>query len=174
MNESVVGALLVTLLITAVCLDIRGSRIPNWLTFGAMSGGLFTQAVIGGAHGAVFSLLGFATGLALFLVFYFLGDMGAGDVKLMAAVGSIIGPYGAFISGILAVLVGGLYAVGAMCYQSGVDKTVRKITTPATKTFLVTDLAEREQSKSALHLRYGLAIASGTLLFRLGIHPFGG
>ena len=174
MTESVIGVLLAIVLSLAVYLDIRTSRIPNWLTFAAMGSGVLTHIWLEGVPGAIFSLSGLGTGVVLFLVFYFLGDMGAGDVKLMGAVGAMVGPYGAFLSGILAVFVGGLYAVGAMCYEWGVGNTVRKLATVVHGTFFVTDVAKGEGPKLAFHLRYGVAIASGALLFRFGLHPFGG
>ena len=48
-------------------------------------------------------------------------------MKLMGAVGAMVGPYGALIVGLLAILVGGVYALGAMCYQWGVAATGRKL-----------------------------------------------
>jgi prepilin peptidase CpaA len=174
MTELVIGALLAIVLFLAVYLDIRTSRIPNWLTFPAMGSALLAHIWLEGVPGAIISLSGLGTGLILFLVFYFLGDMGAGDVKLMGAVGAMVGPYGAFISGILAVLVGGIYAFGAMCHEEGVGRTVRKLATAAHGTFLGTDWAKGQAPKLAVQLRYGLAIASGALLFRFGLHPFGG
>jgi prepilin peptidase CpaA len=100
--------------------------------------------------------------------------MGAGDVKLMGAVGAMIGPYGACISGILALMAGGIYALGAMCYQWGVGTTARKLVSAAHRTVFVPNTHWGDDLKLPFHLRYGLAIASGTLLFRLGLHPFGG
>ncbi len=82
---------------------------------------------VGGFQGMLFSLAGLGTGFGLFIFFYLAGGMGAGDVKLMAAIGAIVGAYGALVSGILAILVGGVYALGAMCYQWGFINTGRKL-----------------------------------------------
>ena len=174
MTESIIGALLAMVLFLAVYLDIRTSRIPNWLTFTAMGGGLFTHILLEGVHGAVFSLSGLGTGLILFLALYFLGDIGAGDVKLMGAIGAIIGPYGAFISCISAVMVGGIYALGAMCYQWGIALTGRKIAYAIQRALLSGGDGWTQELKLPFHLRYGLAIVGGTLLFLSGFHPFGG
>lgn len=174
MTESVVGVLLAIVLLLAVYLDIRTSRIPNWLTFTAMGSALLAHILLEGVQGAVFSLSGLVTGLALFLPFYFFGDMGAGDVKLMGAVGAIIGPYGAGICSILAILVGGIYALATMFYEWGVGATARKLASTAFRTLFVPGTHWEDDLKLPYHLRYGLAIASGTLLFRLGLHPFGG
>jgi prepilin peptidase CpaA len=174
MTESVIGALLAIVLFLAVYLDIQTSRIPNWLTFTAMGNALLIHIWLEGIQGAIFSLSGLATGLILFLTLYFWGPMGAGDVKLMAAVGAMVGPYGAFISGLLAVIVGGIYALAAMFYEWGVPTTTRKLASTAVGTLIIGDPHCGQDLKLPYNLRYGLAIASGTLLFRFGLHPFGG
>ena len=174
MPESVAGALLAIVLSLAVYLDIRTSRIPNWLTFTAMGGGLVVHTQLEGAQGAIFSLSGLGTGLIIFLAFYFFGEMGAGDVKLMGAVGAMVGPYGAFVTGILAVMAGGIYALTAMSCEWGVAVTARKLASGAYATFFSKDTPCGDDLKLPYHLRYGVAIASGALLFRFGLHPFGG
>jgi len=117
---------------------------------------LAAHAWLGGTQQALFGLAGLATGLGLFLVLYVSAGIGAGDVKLMAAVGAMVGPFGALISGGLAILVGGAYAAGVLAYRS-----------------CLTRFGWGQEAVS-LRLRYGLAIAGGTLLFQLGINPFGG
>jgi prepilin peptidase CpaA len=175
MTESVIGGLLTTFLFLAVYHDIRTSRIPNWLTFAAMGSGVLAHLLLEGVEGSIFSVSGLGMGLVLFLAFYMFGDMGAGDVKLMAAVGAMVGPYGAFITGILALMVGGVYAFGAMCYQWGVRETAARLVAEAHRiVFLRDPLGMGDGLKLPFHLRYGVAIASATLLFRFGLHPFGG
>ncbi len=166
-----VGAL-AAVLVTAMWTDLRSSRIPNWLTFSTMGFALVGHASLGGLRGAIFSLAGLGIGLGLFLILYVSGSIGAGDVKLMAAVGAIMGPYGAFLSGLLAMLVGGLYALGAMCYQWGFVATGRKLADATVGVFLTGGKAWTQELALPFRLRYGLAVAGGTLLFQLGLHPF--
>jgi prepilin peptidase CpaA len=172
--ESSIVVLLTIVLVTAMCIDLRSSRIPNWLTFPAMGFALVAHAWLGGLQGAIFSLAGLGTGLGLFLILYVSGSIGAGDVKLMAAVGAIMGPYGALLSGLLAILVGGLYALGAMCYQWGFATTGRKLVYATQGALLMRGQAWSQELALPFRLRYGLAVAGGTLLFQLGLHPFGG
>jgi prepilin peptidase CpaA len=174
MTESVLGALLATLLVLAVYVDIRTSRIPNWLTFAAMASGLFAHVLLEGLQGAIFGLSGLGTGLIVFFIFYCLGDMGAGDVKLMGAVGVIVGPYGALVTGLLSVMAGGIYALAAMFHQWGVKATARELCSVAYEILFVRPSNREDALKLPYHLRYGIAIASGALLFRFGLHPFGG
>ena len=165
---------LIGVLVLAMYTDLRSSRIPNWLTFPAMGIALLGHIWLAGVQGAIFSLLGLGAGFGLFLILYISGSIGAGDVKLMAAVGAVMGPYGALLSGILAVMVGGLYALGAMCYQWGFATTGRKLVAAAQGSLLLGGKAWTQELALPFRLRYGLAVASGTLLFELGLHPFGG
>ncbi|WP_455387708.1 A24 family peptidase [Petrachloros mirabilis] len=174
MMEPVMVAALAVVLVTAIGTDLRSSRIPNWLTFSAMGFALVGHAWLGGISEVLFGLAGIGAGLGLLLIPYVSGGIGAGDVKLLAAIGAIVGPYGALLSGLLAIMVGGAYAIGAMCYQWGFVTTGRKLVSAAHGALLVGGLGWTYEFKLPFRLRYGLAIAGGTLLFQLGLHPFGG
>src|SRR5512136_548273 len=89
--------LLIVLAIAAIT-DVRTRRIPNWLTYPTMGAGLSYHVYANGWQGFLFGLEGLLLGFALLLVFYLLGGMGAGDVKLMAGVGSILGPKIVFVA----------------------------------------------------------------------------
>lgn len=172
--ESATVALLTVVLVTATYTDLRSSRIPNSLTFTAMAIGLITHACLSGVPGILFSLEGLGAGLGLFLLLYASGGIGAGDVKLMAAVGAIVGPYGALLSGLLTIIVGGAYAFGAMCYHWGVAAAGRRLVDAAYGTIFLEGNAWTRQLQLPFRLRYGLAVAGGTLLYQLGLHPFVG
>jgi prepilin peptidase CpaA len=173
MMEPVMVVALAVVLVTAIGTDLRSSRIPNWLTFPAVGFAFVVHAWLGGFPGALFSLGGLGTGLGFFLLIHLSGGIGAGDVKLMAAVGALIGPYGALLSGLLAIMVGGLYALGAMCYQWGFATTGRKLAFAAQGGLLMGGKAWTQELALPFRLRYGLAVAGGTLLFVLGLNPFG-
>ena len=78
--------------VVAAVWDIASRRIPNVLTFGAALAGFAVHAYIGGWSGAGLALSGWLVGVALFFPFFMLGGMGAGDVKLLGAVGAWLGP----------------------------------------------------------------------------------
>ncbi|HSE58353.1 MAG TPA: A24 family peptidase [Nitrospiraceae bacterium] len=166
---------LIALLITAIVTDLRSCRIPNWLTTPAMVFGLAVHAWQHGLQGLLFSLFGLFVGLGSFLLLHLSGNIGAGDVKLMAAVGAMVGPHDAFMSAVLAIMVGGFYALVAMVYQWGLVSTIRRLSRVfqglvATRM----QVAYAHELVLPFRLRYGLAIAGGTLLLQLGLHPFGG
>ncbi len=172
--ETVMGGALAAVLMTAMWTDLRASRIPNWLTFSAMGFALVVHACLGGLQGAIFGLTGLGAGLGLFLILYLSGSIGAGDVKLMAAVGALVGPSGALLSGLLAIMVGGAYALGAMCYQWGVLGAGRKLVSATQGALLTEGSGWARELQLPFRLRYGFAVAGGTLLFQSGLHPFGG
>ena len=165
---------LAAVLIMAMWNDLRTSRIPNWLTFYAVGFALVMQMWFGGLQEVIVGMMGLGAGLGLFMILYASGGVGAGDVKLMAAVGALVGPSGALVSGFLAIMVGGLYALGAMCFQWGIPAAGRKLASAIQGATLRRESAWASQLELPFRLRYGVAVAGGTLLFELGLHPFGG
>ena len=101
---------------TAAIIDIRTRRIPNLLTFGAAAAAVAYHVWTAGLHGLALSVAGWAVGIALFLPMFLLKGMGAGDVKLLGAVGAWLGTMGVLFAGLYSVLAGGVLAliVGAM------------------------------------------------------------
>jgi prepilin peptidase CpaA len=102
----------------AVIEDLRSRTISNWTTLGAMAAGVLYHVVTGGWAGLGSSLLGLIVGFLAFLVFYLLGGMGGGDIKLMAGFGAILG--GAVASGqaaIFAAAVGGILALAVLGFR---------------------------------------------------------
>ena len=97
--------------VAASAFDLYSRRIPNALTFGAAAIALVVAAAAGGASGLGASLSGLAIGFALWFPIYLLGGIGAGDVKLMAAIGAWLGPGLALYAGLYAGIVGGTLGV---------------------------------------------------------------
>jgi prepilin peptidase CpaA len=91
--------------------DLRTRRIPNLLTFGAAIAGIAYAIFAHGAAGLLTSVGGWFMGCALFLPFFLLGGLGAGDVKLVAAIGAWLGPIIAFWVALYAMMAGGILAV---------------------------------------------------------------
>ena len=97
--------------IVACITDVRSRKIPNILTFGAAACGILFHLAIAGLPGLVTATGGWATGVALFLPFFLLRGMGAGDVKLLAALGAWLGPMQTIWLALFASMAGGLMAL---------------------------------------------------------------
>ena len=111
MSTTIVPATAIAIALCATVTDIRSRRIPNVLTFGAAAAALVFHTVTSGASGAAASAGGWLAGAALFMPFFLLGGMGAGDVKLLAAVGAWLGAGNALWVAIFTSLAGGVMAV---------------------------------------------------------------
>jgi prepilin peptidase CpaA len=83
---------LIGTLAIAALIDAQQRRIPNWLTFGLLLGGLGKALAFGGAGSFESALLGMLAGAAMPLVLYAISALGGGDVKLLAAIGAWMGP----------------------------------------------------------------------------------
>ena len=99
----VVGVALV-----AVAWDVATRRIPNALTLGAAFAAFVVHACLGGWSGAGMAAAGWAAGVALFFPVFALGGMGAGDVKLLGALGAWLGPVAAVWVALYSGVAGGL------------------------------------------------------------------
>jgi len=97
--------------------DIRHCRIPNWLTFSGVLGGLIYHGIMEGMKGLLFSLYGLLFGLVLLFILYLFGAIGAGDVKLFAAYGAIAGIEFVTHSMVYAVLYAGLIGIAVLIVQ---------------------------------------------------------
>jgi prepilin peptidase CpaA len=152
-------------MVAATVVDIRTRRIPNELT-AAMAGigiGLSAAGISGISVWA--SMLGFAVGLALMMPGHVLGATGAGDVKLMAAVGAIVGPALVVTAFLFTAVAGGVLAVVVAARRRRLSATL------AGTGRLVAGSAEtRAQLRSApaaSRFAYGPAIAVGSILAAL-------
>ncbi|MDC0663750.1 A24 family peptidase [Marinobacter sp. SS21] len=97
---------------SAACWDLRCRRIPNGLVLTGVVVGMAVHLGLGGFAGLLDALAGLGVGLAILLPGYLVGTTGAGDVKLMAAVGTFLGPFYAMLAGLASIAVGGLIGLG--------------------------------------------------------------
>lgn len=107
-----------TLIVLAVATftDLRSRRIPNWLVAPFLVLGIGISAWLHGWHGVGQSFAGFGLGIVLYGFLFWMGGMGAGDVKLAAAIGAWIGPSQLFFALVVTAMAGGLMVfIWAMC-----------------------------------------------------------
>jgi prepilin peptidase CpaA len=159
--------LLAGLLALAVWRDLASFRIPNRVVFGGMAAGLGLHAVQGGFDGALLSLGGLATGLALMLPLYLVRAAGAGDAKLMAMVGAFLGPTDAVAAAIATFLAGMILALVAMARPAVFATAGRNLRLLFWGAFARLAGAQGPRfdspTQTAARLPYSVAIAAGTL-----------
>jgi prepilin peptidase CpaA len=176
-NPSTVA--LVGLVLVAAVVDAYVHRIPNVLTMGGVSLGLALQCWLHGWGGLVNAFAGAGTGFFIYLLLYAFGWMGAGDVKLMAAVGSFLGWPDTLLGVALSTGIGGIFALlvlignrgGLVEYLSRYGAMARCLLTTGQFAY-VRPAPEAAASRS---FPYAWAIAAGTLatLWRTGhLEPF--
>jgi prepilin peptidase CpaA len=164
MKIDMTNILLFLILGTAIVSDLRWRKIPNWLTGPAVLAGLGLHTSMNQLPGLVFSLEGAALGLGLFLVMYLLGWMGAGDVKLYAAVGSFLGPVHTMSAAIVITLLGGLLALVILGFHQGWRRMGLWLWSYI-ETMHLTGSGQRltPGEGSALKVPYAVAIGIGTI-----------
>ncbi|MGE4299910.1 MAG: prepilin peptidase [Desulfovibrionaceae bacterium] len=159
-------------LAAATITDLRAQRIPNTITFGLAAASLAWHGWTGHLDGFLFSLGGLGVGFGCIILPYALGVMGAGDVKLMAAVGAALGPAGALWSFLLTSVAGGLYALAVLAARREEARRVYDgcrrfvaMTAMTAMTRTVCDIAPPRIVSGLPRLCYGVAIAVGTLAY---------
>jgi prepilin peptidase CpaA len=123
----VIIALLVPLAVIITYYDVRYRRIPNAFVLATLTSGLIVNTIYGGFSGTVASLGGCAIAFILMFVLHVFGAMGAGDVKLFAAVGSLVGAQLVLPTFLVVILTGGALALLLMLHTGAVRATMQRV-----------------------------------------------
>jgi prepilin peptidase CpaA len=157
---------LFAILSLAAFFDIKQRRIPNWVVLVGFTGGVVLSALQGSTQ-LIFSVAGFFIGIVALLIPFAFGWMGAGDVKLFAAVGSLLGyprlPRVFFYS----CLVAGSIALLALALGYAQQVSFKSVWTDCKFIFLTarTGLPKRIALESnAFSVPWGVAIGAGTIM----------
>ena len=109
---------------SAAAIDIRTRRVPNAVTMSLAGAGVLLAAAGLGRVGVMAALAGGLLGLALMLPGHFLGATGAGDVKLLSALGTLLGPASTFWAFLVAMIAGGILALVVAAHRGRLRATV--------------------------------------------------
>ena len=158
---------LIGILIIAAIIDISLHKIPNFLTFPTIIIALLYNFIYHGFNGDLFSIAGLLVGMISLGILYIFGAMGAGDVKLMGAVGAVLGPKTVLNAFLFTGIIGGIYAVVIILFRFEASKkllnrimvTLRALL--STGNFIPIPAGEDEKPPN---LCYGIAIALGALI----------
>jgi prepilin peptidase CpaA len=150
----------------AVIFDIRFHRIPNWLTFSTLGVAVIYHAWTNGLEGLLFSFTGLLVGIGVLIIPYLMGGMGAGDIKLMGAIGGVLGPQKVFVAFLCSAIIGGFYALVLLALSGQIEGTLRRYGATL-KAFLLTHkfiYVNPPPHRNDPKLCYGAAIAVGTII----------
>lgn len=103
--------------LAAVAEDLRRRRISNWIPVFALAGGIVLHIAERGPAGVLAAAGGAICGFAVFLIFYLLGGMGGGDIKLMAGFGGLLGPERLWVASWWAAVFGAAIALAVLVWS---------------------------------------------------------
>ncbi|HEX5351857.1 MAG TPA: prepilin peptidase [Trichococcus sp.] len=185
------NVLLLVLILASGFWDLKERKIPNKVTFTGILIGILFNVFTGGFPGLLQSLIGLVAGLAIFFLPFAMGGMGAGDVKLMGAIGALMGWRFSLVTAMYSALVGGLMVLGYLLYKRKLRDTLKKMILSLIKlmfTFLnqlgYNETIEKMQQRyvkdgqtyKKIYIPYGVAIAGGAVLVLIassqGFHIF--
>lgn len=173
MNSSqFIPALAVAVAVSAAVTDVKERRIPNLLTYPALVAGLLLQGLLHGWKGLLHSAGGGLIFGGVFMLFYMVRAMGAGDVKLAAALGCIVGPSATVQVMLATALAGGALAIFFMVLSGRIVETLRNTLWVAVfhaQHGLQTHPVVNLDNPGALRMPYGLAFAAGTLFWAVSM-----
>ncbi len=163
---------ILALVFAAGAYDLRFRRIPNWLNASGVVLGFGLNLLLSGWHGFAAALLGFLLAVAIYFPLYLVRGMGAGDVKLMAAVGSLAGP-GAWLGIFLATaLAGGVVSLLLIFWKRRAHRTFLNLAVIGVELLHFRAPAAADQrldirNSESLRLPHGAVIACGTAAYLL-------
>jgi prepilin peptidase CpaA len=148
----------------AACIDdLRRRQISNWIPGSAFASGLVLQTAQHGWRGTGSALLGTLAGAGVFLIFYLLGGMGGGDVKLMAGFGALLGTKLLFEAALWTAGCGGVMALAVIA-----TGLIRHFWARAKSAESEAAASSRQQGRRSDSIPYAPAIAAGVWLSLVG------
>jgi len=147
--------------------DWRWRRIPNWLTVPGLLLAIAVNTAVRGWPGAKDSLLGAGLGLALLFPFVLIRSLGAGDWKLVGALGAFLGPQQLIAVLFVSVLIAGVMASVLIVWKGRVRQTLHNIVRML-GAFFSLHLPGPElslENPDALKVPFGVAVAIAAVLY---------
>jgi prepilin peptidase CpaA len=178
MNLSMSGVQLIwsaTLVLTAVAAytDLLERRIPNWLTAPGLFVGLTLHAWLAGWRGVLTSLEGAGLALVILLPLVLMRGLGAGDWKLMGAVGAFLGPWMMLFVLVASFFVTGLVSIVRMAAMGKMKSTLRNMMV-LVQGFIAFGMKPNPEisldTPGLIKLPFGATVAVGTLICFVAAH----
>jgi prepilin peptidase CpaA len=157
-----------TVAFTFICIasDVRTRRIPNLISGLGIAIGLALNASHAGSAGLLASASGLLVAVALLLFPFAMGGLGGGDVKMMGAIGALLGPRVTLEALLFGMILGGAIMVVHLARRRRLRETVVKVGTMATASVLGGSLDPLRISAAqpgAIALPYSVPLGLGTI-----------
>ncbi len=154
------------LLVLALVSDLQSCRIRNTITYGFMLVGTAANITEEGFSGLLFSLQGIILPVLLLMIFYIMRAIGAGDLKLISAVGAVMGAGFAVYAAVCSFIFGGIIAAGIILFRHNGMERLKYFITYIKSCILSMELLQYmdfndKQNSGRFH--FSIAIASGTV-----------
>lgn len=119
----------ILIVVLAICFitDLKQQRIYNKVIFPALITVLIIHLAASGLEGLKQSIIGFIIGLAVLVIPYLLGGIGAGDVKLLALIGAVKGSYFVLNTALYMAVIGGVIAFIIIVANGALLKVLKQI-----------------------------------------------
>lgn len=158
--EALLAVPLFSMLVGAVCTDIWAHRIPNVLLLLGVVASAIAQVGLHGVDGLLAWGGGLLVGLLCFLPLYLFAGMAAGDVKLIAVVGSYMGITGAFWVVVFSLVAGALLGMSILLYKGQLLKFIKRYWVIASlRAYIDPEVGDAARQR----FPYAVAILLGTL-----------
>ncbi|WP_434352184.1 A24 family peptidase [Trichococcus flocculiformis] len=159
--------------------DLKERKIPNKITFVGILIGILINSYLGGGTGLLRAVLGMFLGLAIFFIPFAMGGMGAGDVKLMGAIGALMGWRFSVMTALYSAIVGGVMVLLYLLYTGKLLETLKKMLYALINFLLQFAIrlgynetvykaherfSKNGQEYKKIYIPYGVAIAGGAVL----------
>jgi prepilin peptidase CpaA len=166
-SDPLIVTAILAVTIAAAVVDLRTRRVPNWLTFGTAALGITMAVTHLDGVGVAGAFEGLLVGLLLMLPGHVIGRTGAGDVKLLAALGTLLGPRSIAMAFLYTAIAGGGIAVLVAMRRRRLRETLE-----GTATLVCTggaNAGDLEKPSTNNRFAYAPAIAVGAVIaaFRL-------
>jgi len=163
--EAVKLAALIPLTVAVTYNDVRYRRIPNLVVLTALIAGFAINISFQGWHGLTSSAVGFAFGFIPMLLLHIFGSMGAGDVKLCGAVGTILGASMMPGTLVLVAILGGILAIYSTLRAGTMLSTLHGVLRIFVGILPGWEMPRFAMGRDRRHMiPYGVAIMVGSLL----------
>ncbi|WP_422658096.1 A24 family peptidase [Paenibacillus sp. EC2-1] len=158
-------------LVAAYITDVRSMKIPNFLTLPTMLVGVIYHGATNGLEGMAYSAKGMVGGFSILLIMYFMGAVGAGDVKLFGGIGAWCGLWFTVQAIIYSVLFAGGIGILILLWRREIFKRLRRMAENVAGVFIFKSLMPWNNSKEAyLRFPFMIAVLPGAILTYMNDH----